>query len=355
MSLVPAGSSSLTGGAVAAAAFTPSFRDVRRVINTGRRIYRSFRQQAAQARELQDQRNRHRREVGRSARRRLFDLKRERYLPTKPSTAVMKRTRFRSRRRSRKVGLRGQMSGKRIITMKYCHRCTLEWNATAGQWLNSRGLFKANSVFLPGQFALSADATYDASGTDLTQIVYNNYRVLSSTCKIVSVRAVSDANNTDPIMCGINICESGAAEGNAPGNALRGSDLGTVTVNRDRYREAKGLMGAGRTNIFNSSTATRGMMKATFIDRKFFKGDKINPIENRTGLLRSASENPYTTAISNISPADPATMVYFQPWACHPYATGALAVSTSIECLVEITYRVLALDKYNGKAAVGDT
>lgn len=249
------------------------------------------------------------------------------------------------------------MPGYKIINMKYCHTVALTWNATTCERLNRCTRFKANSIFQPGGNATPADTTYDASGTDLTQAIWNNYRVLKSTITVVSVRAVSKAESTDPIMCGINITQNGANEGAAPSTSdLKGTDLVAVTITRDRYREAKSLMGAGKTNIFNANVAQRGVMRATYVDKKFFKGGKVVPL-NRSGLLRSSLANPYSTALNTISPGNPTSSngwVDFEVWACHPYHTGALAADTSVECLVEIKYKVLCFDKFTGKAATGD-
>ena len=245
------------------------------------------------------------------------------------------------------------LKGARLVRMKYCTTLAIGSTDGAGNGdtLTAPNLgFKANSIHTPGQ--QNGDTTYDAFGSDQAQYIYNRYRVVKSTICVENLRPTQNTGSV--FVSGINITEAGANEGvGSQYNENRGTDLTAVTVKRDRYMCKPGLIGAGKTNYMNDNTVARHKMMATYYCSKWWRGRKSQQYGTEGGqdaaLVDSAAVGtedaaPGTDqALSEVTPAEPATLVYFQPWMCN--ASGDGSIGTSMK--VTINYWVLCTGRRN--------
>lgn len=360
MSLVPA------SAGVGGSPFTPNFRQIDRAVRGAHSIYTRFRNRYNQLAERRQQRRqvqqRVAREVGRSARRALFNKVVPKALKGRSvgMRGKLKAKRRSARKRMRKTRPGLGLKGARLVKMKFCHRITMDLSTTTAEADRlhpnvdatvARG-YKANSISLPAIYAKTPNTTFDANGSDEALLLYKRYKVLRSTISIQSVRSVGAA--MEPLMVGINLTENGANEGavSTGPTSFRGTDLSVVNVKRDQYREKPGLIGAGKTNIINSSTANRFKWSATYHASRWNKGrHKDELVVNWADLRDPADFNanaPRASALDTLGPKDPTQVVYFQPWACHPTAvSGTTATTNPIECLVTLHYEVLCAERVN--------
>lgn len=351
-----------SGGGVISRYLTP--RNVRFAARLARRAVEHVRQAANQGPPARNARQQQRTRAQRVARQLQFEENRPLNF-TAPGRSVMARGRVgRKRRFARKRMSKTRpglgLKGARLVKMKFCHRITIDLNtgANLADQLNPnvdstipRG-YKANSISRPAQYAKNPDVVHDPAGTDEALLMYKRYKVLRSTISIQSVRSIE--GTMDPLMVGINLTENGANEG-ATGvgpTAVRGTDLAAVAVKRDNYRQTPGLIGAGKTNIINSSTATRFKWSATYHASRWNKGRHKDDLVLQWADLRDTADfngnAPRAVALDNLGPKDPTQLVYFQPWACHPTAVaGSTATSNPIECLVTLYYEVLVAERAN--------
>jgi hypothetical protein len=194
---------------------------------------------------------------------------------------------------------------------------------------------KANSPHRPMNFIANAQATanpsIDSFGFNLPQMLWKRYRCVKAVLTCTSIRTVGEGR---PLMCGINLCDPGAKE-SAPATPAsnseykkRGRDLDLLNLRRDAYLNAKGLTGAGKTNIMKDSNTFRHKMSATWTASKWNRGHHYDPESQWRNTINQTTPTVGGNApgdegtLDGVTPEEPANIVYFQPWCCDPLLSG---------------------------------